>query len=498
MHLVGAVDARAAGRQVGAAREFDEPPRGRHVVLGQPLRGEHRLGRRVDPDPGQLQGVALAASRVRVLAIDERRDRRSAVADDARGHPLGTGDEPPADDEQAMVATGDLALDDGLPAPARGDRPTERRSGAIVVDDVERHASSVMTVHGLDHDGIAQGSSVGERVRDGGREPPAGDRQARSLQGCGGLVLVARHLGPDQARLGRHGGPDPARTDAPAELDQVALVEPGPGDVPAMGNIDDRLGGRAQSPAFGQCPERFDHAVSGVGGRAVGIDQVVGQVHRGRTGRSSDRLVLEAEDDVVDAAGASCSGLSAGRAATRCALQFQGDMLYDVAHPRALHQPVREPAGPAGRTGVAAQPRQGRHEPFAEAGHQVGGQVLQGSEIDPQVDDRQSRPTVRPVQDPGPKQANRALGVRQASPGQEPTVPDVPGCRQMDTPESSAAGPSGVGASARRACPIRKSVGGQRPTKIARRSGRPLSASSPPRGTNHSMTESSIEPSDAR
>ena len=121
-----------------AASATRRPASGTDRPSSSPAPSGGRWARVVDADPGELQGVPVAAPGVGVLALDQLADRLPAVADDARGHPLRAGDQATADDEQAMVSPLDLALDDRLPAPAGQDRELEGCPGVRFVVAMSR------------------------------------------------------------------------------------------------------------------------------------------------------------------------------------------------------------------------------------------------------------------------------------------------------------------------------------------------------------------------
>ena len=77
-------------------------------------------------------------------------------------------------------------------------------------------------------------------------------------------------------------------------------------------------------------------------------------------------------------------------------LQLDGDVLRDVAHPRALLEPRDEAAAPAERAGVVLQAGQQREERRVEARDGVGRELLEHAQVDEHADDRRARPELGP------------------------------------------------------------------------------------------------------
>ena len=113
----GAVDRDAAGRHVAGQGQLDHRVGGRHVVEGvKPCSREQLQRGGVDLDLGEHLLVPDPAARVGVGDLDELADGVRAVAGHVRGHPLGDGLHPAADDEAAVVAAGHHRLDDDVAA----------------------------------------------------------------------------------------------------------------------------------------------------------------------------------------------------------------------------------------------------------------------------------------------------------------------------------------------------------------------------------------------
>src|SRR5262249_9767019 len=95
-------------------------------------------------------------------------------------------------------------------------------------------------------------------------------------------------------------------------------------------------------------------------------------------------------------------------------LELQGDVLGDVAGPRALAEPRDEAAAAAEAAGMVLEARQQLDERVREAGDLVARELLEHTEVDEHPDYRLAGPVVRAAQDPrldGPERGLGALAV---------------------------------------------------------------------------------------
>ncbi len=344
--------------------------------------------------------MADAAPRVGVGQLDEVLDGALAVADDVGGHPLGDGGEPAVDDQAAVVAPGDVGLDDHPAAPGLvlGDR--ERRADVVGVLEVQADAAAVVAVERLDHDRVADAVGDGGRLVGGAHGLLLGHRQPGRAEQPGGEVLVGGDVDGDRAGGRGHRRPDPLLVDALAELDQRVLVEPDPGDVARDRLVEDRLGRRPERRALGTQDERLQLRVPVE--LRVGLDEVVDQAYGEPGGGEADLLVDVPVDDVVAPLLAlDLPGLAAADVVADDLLQGEGDVLGDVAEPGALVEPLDEPAAAPAGAGVLAQPGQHLEQVVGEARQRVGREVLERAEVDDEVDRLVVGPHVGAAVDPG-------------------------------------------------------------------------------------------------
>src|SRR4029079_14445317 len=75
--------------------------------------------------------------------------------------------------------------------------------------------------------------------------------------------------------------------------------------------------------------------------------------------------------------------------------------LRDMTEPGALFEPLQESTAEAPRARVPGDAGQGIEQPVDEPGQGVGGELLQGTEVDDQVDRRLEGPHVRTSVDAG-------------------------------------------------------------------------------------------------
>ena len=133
--------------------------------------------------------------------------------------------------------------------------------------------------------------------------------------------------------------------DAVAQLHQGSGIQPLPGDVAGDRLVENGLGGWAEgrSLSAAQVVVVFGLVIEFVIELVAG-DQVVDQPNGELAGQRADSFVEVAIDDVVDAVLTGRSGFAPGDLVAGRPLEFQRDMLDDVAGPGALVQPLDEAA----------------------------------------------------------------------------------------------------------------------------------------------------------
>ena len=149
---------------------------------------------------------------------------------------------------------------------------------------------------------------------------------------------------------------------------------------------------------------------------SFGRDEVVDEGDGDLAGLDPDVLLAVLVDDVVAAVLAGAPGLAVADVGAGEVLELEGDVLRDVAHPRAVAEPRDEAAAPAEAAGVVLEARQQADEGVGEARDLVRREVLEDAEVDDHPDDRLAGPVVRAAEDPGLDDLEGGLGARAAGP----------------------------------------------------------------------------------
>ncbi|MNI34679.1 hypothetical protein D3C73_886770 [compost metagenome] len=123
-------------------------------------------------------------------------------------------------------------------------------------------------------------------------------------------------------------------------------------------------------------------------------DQIAGFVQGG----ARDLFLPGAHHNLVDTASRRFPGLAEAAAQAGQVLQFQGDVLKNVAGPRAFFQAGQESAAHAGAASVFDQRRQPFGQALVKPGNGVGRVVFQFTNIHPCFQDRAIGPNVRAAQ----------------------------------------------------------------------------------------------------
>ena len=184
-----------------------------------------------------------------------------------------------------------------------------------------------------------------------------------------------------------------------AELHERGGVEADEGDVARRRLLEDGGRRRPEGHALGLAQEGVELRLEVEA--VVGLHEMVEQPDGQLAGRDADGLVGVAVDDVVAAAHAlDRARLAAPRLVARQRLQLEGDVLSDVAEPGALVEALDEAAAAAAGAGVVVEPGHGLEQLLGEARQRDGGVVLEGAEVDDEVDGLLVGPDVGAPVDP--------------------------------------------------------------------------------------------------
>ncbi len=147
--------------------------------------------------------------------------------------------------------------------------------------------------------------------------------------------------------------------DAVAELHERMTIQPDERDVATDRLVDECLGGWPECLSLGQ-PDEALHLGREVeeDGRVVGSHQVVDQRDRHPPGLEPDRLLAVLEDAVVLAVRAGGSGLAVADVRACEVLEFERDVLGDMAGPGAFLEAGDEAPTTTERAGVILQGRE--------------------------------------------------------------------------------------------------------------------------------------------
>ncbi|CPO84785.1 Uncharacterised protein [Bordetella pertussis] len=335
-----------------------------------------------------------AAPRVGIdLAADQVFDGGYAVAGDPGGFARRRRHHAVSHHQQAVFVAGDEALDDD--AAAFIHRHGIGRFDFVARQQVGEDAASMVAVVGLDDhrqaDVLRGLPGVGRALH----QPSFGDRHAAGRQQFLGQVLVARYAFGDGAGAVCFGGPDAALPRSVAELHQVALEQPDIGNVAVVGRVHDAGGAGPQAQRVDQGAQPRD------GRRHVERAILDGRHHEVASllqGGARDLFVPGAHHHLVDAAPRGLARLAKPARQAGQVLQFERDVLEDVARPGPFAQALQEAAAHAGAAAVLDQRGQPAGQALVEAGYRVGGEILQFADVHPRFQHRTVRPDVGAAQ----------------------------------------------------------------------------------------------------
>jgi hypothetical protein len=383
--VVGHVDGRAAGRQVGGPLELEHLAGGQDSFHGVALVQQQALGDRRDGQQGHDVLVAVPAPVVLVLEGDEVLDRVGAVPGHAGRHALGGGDELAVDHQDAVVVADLHLLDHHLLGQLAG--PVKGRLQLLLVLHAHGDALAVVAVEGLDHHGPADVIGIlANRLELRGDGAP-GNGDAVVLQHHLGQLLVAGRFGGDQAGAGGQAGLDLLLVAALPELHQVVVVQPDHGDAALAGLVDDGHGGGAQVVLVADVLDLGDDGVDvDVGGRLAGEDALE-DPHRLLAGVDAGLLDPVLEDHLVHTGILGRVALAEEGVHVGQPLELEGHVLGDVAQPGALPDHLEESPWYARCAFVLGEARQQLDEPVGEAGELAGEGVALVLQVQDHPDD---------------------------------------------------------------------------------------------------------------
>ena len=356
----------------------------------------------VDVDAVQRKVFGQATARVGVdLAVDQLQHAVLAVADDPGRFATRCRDDLATHHQQAVFVTRNRALNQHFRAFGVGQREGGREM--LLTAQVQRHATAVVAIRGLDHHRQADVLRRFPGFLGRTHGPAFGHRHAAGAQQGLGQVLVAGNAGSNGVGAVGLRGPDAALACPMAQLHQVAVVQPDMRNAPVGGGGDDGGGRRAEVAVV----DGVAHALYG-GGH---VKRLVAQ--RGHQQRMAfaqcaacHLLVAGAEHHAVDAGLGGAAGLAkAGRHAGQVQ-QLDHHMLQHMAAPGALIQALQEATRLADTALVFTQRRQALGQALAETGQTVAGVILQHTQVQPDFEDGAVGPHIGTAQVIDAKQLN--------------------------------------------------------------------------------------------
>ena len=157
-----------------------------------------------------------------------------------------------------------------------------------------------------------------------------------------------------------------------AKLDEAMAIQADVRDVAADRLIDEGLRGRPEGEALGEADQALERLrqVERVG-RVIGCDEMVHEVDGDLSRLNADLLLAELVDHVVSTDPAGRAGLAVPDFGAGEVLELKGDVLGDVAGPRALVQAGDESTAAPERAGMLLEGRHQLDESIDEARDRV-------------------------------------------------------------------------------------------------------------------------------
>ena len=379
------------------AVQEDLAPGFRHRVGRELLALQHHPGLRIQLEAREDLLVADAATRVLVHDLDELRDAVLAVADHVARRAARRRDQLAVHHQQAVVVALEVGLDDDGARMLLGALEAGRDLG--IAREPDGNAAAVVAVVGLGHDRIPEpvGGAHGLALALHQFLPRHG--QAERREDAVRLFLVARELDGDVGRAAGDRRLDALLVPAMPELDQGLVIEPQPRDVPLLGRVHQRGGGRSERAALRKADvfvarrrpvPAFRHAAR--------RPQLFGQqreeqAHGELAGGDAFLALGVLVDDGVEARPVEAARLAERDVLAGDVLQLEGDVLEHVPEPGALVlvHATDEAARLAVGAAVLGEAGEGGDEPVHEfLAEAARGPGLELAEVQLQPDDREA------------------------------------------------------------------------------------------------------------
>src|SRR3984885_3820386 len=359
---------------------------------------EHLLGLGVEFQAGQHLFMPHAAARIPIHDLDQLRNRMTAVTHDVAGGAACRGDQLAVHHEQAMVVALQESLDYHRPRMLASHGKALRHF--FIGQEPDRNPAAVIAVVRLRHHGKPDALRGAHRLRLALDQFLLRHGQTQCGQDLVGLLLVAGQFDRDVRRAAGHGGLNALLILTMPQLHQGLIVEPQPGDA-AVFRCAHQCGGRwAERPALREADELIACLDPGpvIGPRAGGPDsrgQQRTQQPQPEIARCDALVALRVFiNDGIDPRRTAAAGLAEGDFLARHVLQFDGDVLQNVAKPGAFvfaHAPNKAP-GFLVRAAVFGEAGQGGGQSVDETRPQAaGGPALESSQVHFEANDGKMR-----------------------------------------------------------------------------------------------------------
>ena len=321
----------------------------------------------------------FGTSRIGVHLLDQLDDAVDAVAQHLGRLAAGCRDHAVADHQQTIIVARGELLDQNL--LALQPRRLESTHDLLASRKIGGHAAPLVSVLRLDdhrHADLARGTPcvfhVADRAAARRRNPDRAEHHARHF-----LVLCNR-LGDRAGPIGL-GGLDATLLPAVAEQHQAVVVQPAIRYASFADDFDDGSRAGAKAHFVGEIPQPLDF--SGDVERAIEHGRQQELAGDGKA-LAAHRFVGILDDDAINATFRRFAGLAEPHLGARKRLEFQGNVLEDVAEIGAVSQALKEPAPHADAATMLDHRGHPAHQPVVESREFVRW-LIQFAKINPRL-----------------------------------------------------------------------------------------------------------------